>query len=445
MTQISWCQTNFKLCEEVIRLIKKLYLKFKESVWVIPVMCCLLALLLTVGIIYIDYGYYDRLGRYIPEFFYTNADLGKDILGVIAGALLTMTTITFSTIMIVLTTYSSQFSPRTLQNFLTDKRTLTVLGVFMGGFMYSIISLLFLHVEHPEEQILAATFSVVLSIVCLGFFAFFIQHVATFIQVSNLITSLTEEAKHNLEEFHKKVETSDYIKETSQPQIPNLYQYTSTMYSPSYGYLQIIDYENLFELAQKHDLVVQIKKEIGSFVVERNILAVVYQKEDKELPKDLLEVFTIGSERNSSEDVQFTIQKLEEIALRAMSSGINDPHTAIDCIQHLGKILLLISDYHKEYLVYEDTDVVRVITRQRQLRDLLYQSFYQVIDCMDEDVSILFVMMDALILLGENSDTKVKPIVRDLYSYLKANFSLSQLKPFDREYFEEKERRLLQL
>ncbi|WP_194840938.1 DUF2254 domain-containing protein [Filobacillus milosensis] len=426
-------------------MIKKFILKFKESVWVIPVAICLFATLLTILVILIDYGYLEEIHDWIPEVLFTNAELGKDILGVIAGALLTMTTITFSTIMIVLTTYSSQFSPRTLQNFITDKRTLTVLGVFMGGFLYSIISLLFLHIEHPSEDILSAAFSVALSLICLGFFAFFIQHVATFIQVSNLITSITEEANRNLYKFHKKVEESDYIVEDEEVQIPSDYEYVSKLVSPSYGYLQIIDYEILLDLAREHDFIVGVTNEIGAFVVETSVIAKVYKKEEKELPKDIQEAFTIGNERNASEDVQYTIQKLEEIALRAISSGINDPHTAIDCIQHLGKILLLISKYHKEHLVYKDINLPRVITKQRQLRDIFYQSFYQVIDCMDEDVSILFVTMDTLILIGEESDEIVRSIIRELYLYLKANFDISQLKPLDCRYFDEKEQRLMQI
>ncbi|MFD2639603.1 DUF2254 domain-containing protein [Piscibacillus salipiscarius] len=420
-------------------------MKLKNSVWVIPVVYCLVALLLTLLIMFIDYDRINYLDEYIPEILYTDAELGKDILGVIAGALLTMTTITFSTIMIVLTTYSSQFSPRTLQNFLTDQRTLTVLGVFMGGFLYSIISLLFLHVEQPDKQILAAAFSVALSIICLGFFAFFIQHVATFIQVSNLITSITEEAKNNLEEFHKKVDQTDYIKELDEPIIPQSYSYKTELRSPRYGYLQIIDYESLYEVAQEHDLIVVMTKEIGRFVIDDTPLAVVYHREEKKSPHDLIDAFTIGSERNASEDVQYTIQKLEEIALRAISSGINDPHTAIDCIQHLGKILLMITRYHKEHLVYTEAGKIRVVSKQRQLKDILYQSFYQIIICMDEDVSILFVLMDTLILIGENSRPSVQVMIRELYQYLRANFNISSLKPLDLHYFEQKEKRILEL
>ncbi|WP_245998134.1 DUF2254 domain-containing protein [Aquisalibacillus elongatus] len=426
-------------------MIKKFFLRLKESVWVIPAIYCLIALILTIVIIWIDYGRLDVVAKLVPDILYTNAELGRDILGVIAGALLTMTTITFSTIMIVLTTYSSQFSPRTLQNFLTDKRTLTVLGVFMGGFLYSIISLLFIHVEHPTDEILSATFSVALSLICLGFFAFFIQHVATFIQVSNLIISITEEAKENLEKFHEKVEKTSYIKDHKDVDIPSEYQHVTDLKSPGYGYLQIIDYQNLYELSTKHDLVVLITEEIGTFVVETTVIASVYQKADKTLPNDILDAFTIGSERNISEDVQYTIQKLEEIALRAMSSGINDPHTAVDCIQHLGKVLMLITKYHKEDLVYQEENLPRVITKQRQLKDIFYQSFYQVIHCMDDDVSVLFVIMDTLYLIGKEGDERIKILIKELYDYLKANFAFSQLKPLDRYYFEEKEKKLLQL
>ncbi|YBZ95759.1 DUF2254 domain-containing protein [Bacillus sp. AK031] len=91
--------------------------------------------------IMVDYYWAALMERFLPDFMMTQIDLAQTVLSTIAGSLLAMTTFTFSTVMVVLTTYSSQFSPRALKNFVNDNTTLRGLGIFMGGFIYSITAL----------------------------------------------------------------------------------------------------------------------------------------------------------------------------------------------------------------------------------------------------------------------------------------------------------------
>ena len=104
----------------------------KEKLWVTPAVYSIFAVALSIIFFYIDLYLIESLSEYIPSILLTNVDLAKTIMGNLSGALLTMTTFTFSTILVVLTMYSSQFSPRTLKNFVHDRLTWRVLGVFLG-------------------------------------------------------------------------------------------------------------------------------------------------------------------------------------------------------------------------------------------------------------------------------------------------------------------------
>jgi uncharacterized membrane protein len=143
-------------------------LKVKKNIWLLPSAYCLVASLLAMIVIWLDTVHGQKIETMIPPTLLISVDLAQNILGILAAALLTMIAITFSTIMVVLTTYSSQFSPRTLSDFVTNQVTMRVLGVYMGGFMYSILALLFMR-ENLEHEVMAGTVGVLISIVCLAF------------------------------------------------------------------------------------------------------------------------------------------------------------------------------------------------------------------------------------------------------------------------------------
>src|SRR5574342_638842 len=153
--------------EELDCLVRKIVLRIRESIWLLPGIYSIFAFLLALLVIYIDHN--ELAEGIVPSFLMTSIDLAQTILGSISAALLTMTTITFSTIMVVLTTYSSQFSPRTLNNFVEDPVTMRVLGIFMGGFVYSTLSLLFMSESWYENNVISATVGVLLAFICLAF------------------------------------------------------------------------------------------------------------------------------------------------------------------------------------------------------------------------------------------------------------------------------------
>ena len=184
-------------------MIKRLVLKFRKSIWIYPAIISTLSFFAAIGMGFLDSGVFIKLYEFAPSILLTSVDLSKNILGVIAGSLITMTTFTFSTTMIVLTTYSSQYSPRTMENFLSDDRTMKSLGVFMGGFLYSIMTLLFMRRSLGEQLVIASSLAILYAIVCLVEFIRYIQHFASYIQTTNLISRLKDEAEKTIEDYKK--------------------------------------------------------------------------------------------------------------------------------------------------------------------------------------------------------------------------------------------------
>ncbi|MEW9052168.1 MAG: DUF2254 domain-containing protein [Neobacillus sp.] len=426
-------------------MIQRFLLHVKNSIWLTPSFYCIFSIILAIGVITIDTTFYKDIEKILPNFFVTSVDLAQTILGVIAGSLLTMTTITFSTIMVVLTTYSSQFSPRTLRNFVTNKITMRVLGVFMGGFVYSIFSLLFMKssIEHP---VISSGVGVVFALVCLAFFAYFIHHVATSIQVSNLIEQLTKDV---LEIVRAKIDLVDQKKnvtiERGHYQEPTDREKKTEIHSNKYGYLQLLDYNELLRLTTEHDHTIIIKQKIGQFITQKVSIFTVYHQEEK-VTTDYQTIITVGSERTTMQDEEFALKKIVEITLRAISPGINDPNTAIDCIHHLGFALGEVSKLDGTLLIYHDEKgTKRVIVPQKPFEEILYSTFYQIIHYGREDISVIIAIFEALMIIVENNKQQIKQTVWGFSHYILEGVDFDLLKQLDQKILQEKLSKLKRL
>lgn len=426
-------------------MVRKIVLRIRESIWLLPGIYSIFAFLLALLVIYIDHN--ELAEGIVPSFLMTSIDLAQTILGSISAALLTMTTITFSTIMVVLTTYSSQFSPRTLNNFVEDPVTMRVLGIFMGGFVYSTLSLLFMSESWYENNVISATVGVLLAFICLAFFAYFIHNVATSIQVSKLIREITDGALHSIRRQEKALE-SEYINVIDDRKDAGFaYDHIKDVKCRGYGYVQLLDYEGLTRYAAERDLGIEANFLIGDFLTEESIaFRVHHNKEIEDNLEDTLNQFLrLGKERSSIQDPEFALQKIVEVALRAISPAINDPNTARNCVLHLGMALADLSRIRANgrYVAYYDTDSQpRVIRLQKRTKDILYLSFYQIVHYGKQDFSILLALIDSFLLIGKNADETGKKMIWEIYIYSLEKFNSEELKELDKMYLNEKKSEL---
>ena len=431
--------------EELDNLVRKMILRIRESIWLLPGIYSILAFLLALIVIYIDHN--ELAEGIVPSFLMTNVDLAQTILGSISAALLTMTTITFSTIMVVLTSYSSQLSPRTLTNFVEDPVTMRVLGIFMGGFVYSILSLLFMSESWYESSVISGTVGVLIAFICLAFFAYFIHNVATSIQVSKLIRDITDGALNSIRRQEMTLE-SEYVNVIDNRQDAGFsYQKIIDVKCKGYGYVQLLDFESLASYASEQKIGIEANFLIGDFLTEKSIAFRVHHDGEIEgdMENTLNQFLKIGKERSSIQDPEFALQKIVEVALRAISPAINDPNTARNCVLHLGMALADLSRIRANglYVAHYDADKQpRVIRMQKRTKDILYLSFYQIVHYGKQDFSILLALIDSFLLIGKNADETVKNIIWEIYIYTLEKFNSKELKELDKIYLNEKKSEL---
>ena len=383
-------------------MIERIRLKYqKNMVWLYPLKYILIMCLLSFIVILID-SKFTFIHNYIPNFLMTNKSLAQTILSALVSAIITIMTFTFSTTMVVLTMYSSQFSPRVVQNFLSEKMTLKVLGIFMGGFVYFITSLLFIKDVEGSKSFISATVGVIYAIVCLAYFALFIFKVSSSIQANNLIGNLYDGAKNSIKravELHH----SYSFKCENYSEIGKSKKNSYIVKSDRNGYIQSIDYAGILNSISDKDSIVKIEIKNGEFVVLGQPLAKVYMDElleednEKEITKMINGYTVIENTRNVTYDYMYAIEKIVDITLRAISPGINDPNTAIQCINILGVLLSMMSE--------ESTNVCKrkseeyngeIIYPYFNFKEDIYNTFYQIVIYGGEDISVVMAVLKAL-------------------------------------------------
>lgn len=400
-------------------MIKKLLLKIRKSVWFYPMVYSIMSFIIAAVVLAMDTRVILDPEKIFPQIMFTQIDLAQIILGAIAGSLLTMTTFTFSTTMVVLTMYTSQYSPRTVENFLNDSITMKILGIFMGGFIYSILALLFMRESISEYMVISASVGVIYSIVCLGYFSIFVNHVGNLIQANNLIDRLYREARDNISSYRESLELAKLEKFIDNKR----YEHEIEIKSEKSGYIQLVDKETIYAIAKEISGRVLMARVIGQFVTDETEILKIYLRDDVEIEegikKRLQDAIMVGSDRNELQDFDFSIQKIVEIALRAISPGINDPNTANHCIRILGVLLGMIADLEDGYIVRESEDgksatLFEAISFEKEL----YFTFYQIVNYGKEDISVVLSLYKALRSISKKASDKNRVRVHEISDYV---------------------------
>jgi uncharacterized membrane protein len=196
---------------------------------------------------------------------------------------------------------------------------------------------------------IAITGGVALAMASLGVLIYFIHHVAASIQVTHLITVVSHDLLHTIDRLfpeklgHGGPEPRAWRKTC----LPERFEREARPVSAAHsGYLQAIDSKGLMQLATEHDLILRVRPRPGHLVIQGSTLVTASPGErvDEQLAERILDAFIVGAERTLTQDVEFAVDRLVEVAVRALSPGVNDPFPAMTCIDRLGEALCQLAE-----------------------------------------------------------------------------------------------------
>ena len=275
------------------------------------------------------------------------AEGARGVLSAIAGGLITVTGTIFSVTIVALQLASSQFTPRLLGSFMADRVNQAVLGIFIGTFTYTLLVLRTIR-SAAEDRVelvphVGVTIALLLLLLSVGALVLFIDHAARSIQASVILHRESRRALARVEAlFPRRVgEAADDVGAAGGAD--EAAGAPAVVAADAAGYLQAVHGEALWPLAERGGgpLTVRMEVHVGAFVFPGKPLAVVWPASrcDAEVAAAVRSAFALGAERTSEQDVEFGLVELSDIAVRALSPGINDPTTALHCIDRLTEVL----------------------------------------------------------------------------------------------------------
>lgn len=391
----------------------------RDSFWFFPIVYGLCSIVAAVIITALDVWLVPNVSGSIPDMLLTGQSVAQQFYSALITAMLTMITISFSTIMVVLTTYSSQFSPRALQDFMQSKITRHVLGVFTFGFIFVLVNL-WLLTETNQKDLLSPFFTVVITIISLGTFILFIHHSARWAQVNFLVGVIRNKTSELIRETFAERTYGEH-QHWDHSQIKNIRAKDGqTIYAQRSGYIQQVNYNYLINWAADKHMVLEATFQVGDYILKGMPLFYFWSLGDRHDELANHDYFlVIGNERTDLQDIEFSIEKLVEIAVKALSPSMNDPDTAINCIKRIGAVLSELAGDYRPVTYFSDNNAdLRLIMEQKKFRDYLYKSFYQIKHYGKDDVSVVYSIVDILYKVAIVSEAPIQKEVWHFTQYI---------------------------
>ncbi|WP_051539416.1 DUF2254 domain-containing protein [Sulfitobacter sp. 20_GPM-1509m] len=310
----------------------------RSSYWFIPSTLVVAALLLSELTQWIDHNP-DMLPVALPDdFLNTQVDGARQTLAVIAQSIIGVTGVMFSITMVAVSFASGNFGPRLIGNFMRDRGNQTSLGLLISSFVYTLMILRAVQSSGadglesfvPQYSMVAA---ILLTLMSVGTLIYFLHHIPETINVSNISAALGRRLARGIERI-----IDNHAERTPEPEVQPAKNATETELSLGRaGYIQQLDLAGLFELAEENDWVVHVAVEIGSFVSMYETVLTVYSSSAPTADQcdSLCSSFAVGEEQTEAQDITFMIDQLVEMLARALSPGVNDPFTALNCLNWL--------------------------------------------------------------------------------------------------------------
>ncbi len=379
--------------------------RLRTNFWLVPM--ALVGGSLALAVVLVD-AHSTETARWLeqwPRVFGASAEGARGILSTIAGSMMTVVGVTFSMTLVALTLASDQFSSRILRNFMRDRVTQFVLGSFAGIFVYCLTVLRTIR-SGPDDAVfipgLAVTVSVVLAVFSVGVLIFFIHHVAASIRASTIIAEVATETYAAIHRLHP-----DTAEDTSTPGHRTEATYQAEPWhmvtASSDGYLETLDDDALLQLACEHNTVIRTAHAVGDFIVAGGPLVAVamHDAPNAKLTEALQGTHVVGRHRTLQQDIAFGIRQIVDIALRALSPGVNDTTTAVTCIDYLSAIVARLAArtfppanrYHEGEL--------RVVLKAYAFADFLNGAFDQMRESAKGNAAMILRMLGALAAIGE--------------------------------------------
>jgi uncharacterized membrane protein len=358
----------------------------RASYWFVPSIMALAAVAFSFLTLALDQAVQDED---IPAlgWMYTGGPEGaRALLSTAAGSMITVAGVVFSIAIVVMTLASVQFGPRLLRNFMRDTGNQLVLGTFIADFLYCLLVLRAVRdaAEGTYVPHISVTVGVSLTLASIGVLIYFIHHAAASIQIGNILFAAGRALDASIDHLYPSLVGHEPPKGSGDPAalVPARFEKDSQPIEARHtGYVDAVDSEGLLDEAVRRDLLLRLEIRPGSFLEPGVVICRAWpaQRVDPRTAQRIERAILVDRQRTERQDVEFAIQQLVQVAVRALSPAINDPWTAFMCLDRLGASLSrlagrpLPSTYR-----FDDRGRLRIIADASSFEKMASQAFTEI-------------------------------------------------------------------
>ncbi|MEX1025502.1 MAG: DUF2254 domain-containing protein [Planctomycetota bacterium] len=331
-----------------------------------------------------------------PWLFIGEASSSRSILRTVASAMITIASLTFSMTLVALTLASSQFGPRLLANFMRDRVNQTALGIFVGTFVYCLLVLRTVRADGDVAFVPHYATNIAIGLGVVGVLALLVyfHHVAQSIRADHVVTKIRYDYDLTVERVLVDV---DEARSAPQGDELDLGKHPREVTAQRDGLLQTIESEQLLEALVSSDCRARLLRRPGDHVIEGEPIALVTESADDELVERVSKAFVWGSRRNTFQDLECSILRLVDVAVRALSAGTNDPQTAKRCLAELGGSLATVMRREFPSSIWcDEVGEARVEVLVADFEGLAATAFHEIRQYGAGQLSVLMYLIDVL-------------------------------------------------
>lgn len=387
--------------------------RLRASFWLVPAVMMLVAILLAHVLLRLDVNLDIHSLPGLNWLAMHSPDSARALLSAIAGSTITVAGTVFSITTVALTLAANQFGPHLVRNFIRDRGTQISLGIFLSTFVYALMVMRGMNggESSGRSHSLAVSAAVALALCCIAYLIYFIHNVAQSIQVDNITYHINREFRAALERLYPSEESRDPHNARRSMDELNLGKNCQHVKTKCSGYVQRIDRDQLIAWATDNDCCIQLECHPGSFLNHWSCMARIFdpprERDSGAIASAVSSAITVGSQPTAEQDIVFSIRQLAQIAVRALSPGVNDPFTAYACIDRLTDgIGIVLQRPPLPNCFYDEDQKLRLVSRELDFADVLAAALDEIREYGRDSSVVMRHLVKALIELADICDRR---------------------------------------
>ena len=305
-----------------------------DTFWLMPGGMVIGGILLGVALVSVDRSGVVPQWLIQSPWLYNGGGTGaRTLLGAVASSTIGVAGTVFSITIAALSLAAGQMGPRLLRNFTHDRGNQLTLGAFLGTFSYALMVLRSVRTHSEGEFVphLSLSIGILLAFGCVATLVFFVGHMAGRINVDTVIDLVSDDVRRAI---HRLMHGTPQTASMPDAQWADAVE----IGDPRRGYLQQLDQAGLAAWAARNDTTVRLLVRPGDYVFPGAPIALLAAPV-QDAAAAIRAATVVGAERVSAGDLEYSVRQLVEVGVRALSPGINDPHTAMSVLDRLGAAL----------------------------------------------------------------------------------------------------------